>query len=231
MQISHRAAKLTTADPPPQEDGHPIMAPAAIAAVSDALARGETHYTDRPGILPLRKKVGELMQRRYGLPSEAGQITLTCGVTEARFVAIQQLLDRSGLVGAPLHAERIEGAVTLRDGRTTRTDLSSIDILYATASASPDDIQASLAAIPAHALVIFEVDGGGGFHPSHVAGFENRVITIGALGLEHGLVGARLGYLVAPPQKAPGLRDFKQALTICSTNLSQWAALAVVEDL
>lgn len=231
MQISRRAAKLTVADPPPLEAGAPLMTPAAIAAVNDALARGETHYTDRPGILPLRKKVSEIMQRRYDLPDDAGQIMLTCGVTEARFVAIQQLLDRDGRVGAPLHAERIDGAVILRDGRTSRSDLSTIDILYVTSSAGPDTIRTWLAAIPAHALVIFEIDGPGDFHPYHFTGFENRVITIGPLGLEHGLIGARLGYLVAPSLKAPGLRDFKQALTICSTNLSQWAALAVVEDL
>jgi aspartate/methionine/tyrosine aminotransferase len=207
------------------------MPEAAVAAVHEALARGETHYTDRPGILPLRKKVGEILQRRFNLSCDAGRITLTCGVTEARFVAVQQLLDRNGIVGAPRNGERIGGAVMLRDGRMMGSDLSSVDILYAAASASENVIRAWLAALPAEALVIYEVDGPGGFHPSHIPGFEDRIITIGALGLEHGLVGARLGYLAAPPQKASGLRDFKQALTICSTNLSQWAALAVVEDL
>ena len=69
------------------------------------------------------------------------------------------------------------------------------------------------------------------FHPHSIAGFGERVVTIGEIGLEHGLVGARLGYLAAPAGSSAGLRDFKQALTICSTNLSQWAALAVVEDL
>jgi aspartate/methionine/tyrosine aminotransferase len=69
------------------------------------------------------------------------------------------------------------------------------------------------------------------FHPSALTGWGDRVVTIGEIGLEHGLVGARLGYLAAPAGKSAGLRDFKQALTICSTNLSQWAALAVVEDL
>ena len=91
MTISDRAARLLALDPPPSlsPSRDSTMALAAVDAVQDALSRGETHYTDRPGILPLREKVAGLLNRRFGLSYEAGQITLTCGVTEARFVTIQ----------------------------------------------------------------------------------------------------------------------------------------------
>src|SRR5215212_11448231 len=105
MTISDRAARLLALDPPlspPAFGEAAAMAPAAAEAVHDALSRGETHYTDRPGILPLREKVASLLNRRFGLSFDAGRITLTCGVTEARFVTVQQLLPSGGLVAAPL---------------------------------------------------------------------------------------------------------------------------------
>ena len=206
--------------------------PAAVEAVHDALSRGETHYTDRPGILPLREKVASLLNRRFSLSFEAGQITLTCGVTEARFVTIQHLLPCGGVVAAPLHADRIAGAVVVRDGRLTHVHLEEADLLFAAAGATLAVIREWLAHVPSQCVVVYEVDTQAErFHPAQIAGFESRVVTIGSLDHEHGLVGARLGYLAAPAGQAAGLRDFKQALTICSTNLSQWAALAVVEDL
>jgi aspartate/methionine/tyrosine aminotransferase len=234
MTISDRAARLLALDPtpsPPAFGEAAAMAPAAVEAVHDALSRGETHYTDRPGILPLREKVADLLNRRFGLSFDAGRITLTCGVTEARFVTVQQLLLSGGLVAAPLHADRIAGAVIVRDGRLTH-DLEEADLLFAAAGATPTVIREWLAHVPSRCIVVYEVDTRADrFHPAQAAGFENRVVTIGSLDDEDGLAGARLGYLAASAGQAAGLRDFKQALTICSTNLSQWAALAVVEDL
>lgn len=233
MTISDRAARLLALDPPPSlsPSRNSTMALAAVDAVQDALSRGETHYTDRPGIIPLREKVAGLLNRRFGLSYEAGQITLTCGVTEARFVTIQQLLESGGLVAAPLDRDRIAGAVVVRDGRLTHS-LEEADLLFAAAGATPLTVREWLARASSRCIVVYEVDRRAeSFHPARIAEFESRVVTIGSLDRDHGLTGARLGYLAAPAGQAAGLRDFKQALTICSTNLSQWAALAVVEDL
>ena len=206
------------------------MALAAVDAVQDALSRGETHYTDRPGILSLREKVAGLLNRRFGLSYEAGQITLCCGVTEARFVTIQQLLGGGGLISAPLNWDRVAGAVVVRDARWTNS-FEEADLLFAAAGATPPTIREWLARVSSRCIVVYEVDTKAeSFHPAQIAQFEGRVVTIGSLDRDHGLTGARLGYLAAPAGQAAGLRDFKQALTICSTNLSQWAALAVVDD-
>jgi aspartate/methionine/tyrosine aminotransferase len=165
------------------------------------------------------------------LAVEAGHITLTCGATEARFVAVQRLLDEGAALAAPAAADAVTGAVLTRGGRMT-DDLAQASVLYLTASMSEESIMASLRAAPEDGIVVYEIDDARAtFHPDAIPDFTGRIVTIGEIGIDHGLVGARLGYLAAPSGVAASLRDFKQALTICSTNLSQWAALAVVEDL
>ncbi|MET0427113.1 MAG: hypothetical protein ABW026_01320 [Microvirga sp.] len=231
MRLSRRSAAIAALPAPPCPVGDSIMAPAAVAGVLAALDRGETHYTDRPGILPLRRTIAGILNRRYALACEPGHVTLTCGATEARFVTVQRLLDEGAALAAPAAADAIAGAVLTRGGRMT-DDPSQARLLYLTASSSRDDLTAALRAASEDCLVIYEVDDTDAtFHPAQVPGLAGRVVTIGEVGIDHGLVGARLGYLAAPPGEAAALRDFKQALTICSTNLSQWAALAVVEDL
>ncbi len=231
IHLSRRAIAIGDLPSPPLPNGEATMAQAAVAGVLAALDRGETHYTDRPGILPLRRTIAEILNRRYALACEAGHITLTCGATEARFVTVQRLLDEGAALAAPAAAGTIAGAVLARGGRMT-DDPSQAQLLYLTSSTSNDDLAAALRAASEDCLVVYEIDDAdASFHPVQVSGFTGRVVTIGEIGIDHGLVGARLGYLAAPPGEAAALRDFKQALTICSTNLSQWAALAVVEDL
>ncbi|TVR85364.1 MAG: hypothetical protein EA416_16980 [Trueperaceae bacterium] len=67
------------------------------------------------------------------------------------------------------------------------------------------------------------------FHPAAV-GLAEHTVTIGALGLDAGIEAWRVGFLAAPSATAGPLRDFKQALTLCTTNLSQWGALALLEE-
>ncbi len=208
------------------------------SAIEDALARGETHYTDRPGILPLREKVAALLHARFGIAMNAKtDLLISCGVTEARFVAIQQLLAPGDTLAAPAAAERLRGAALL--GRvdvvsTVPVVPAGADSMYLTSSSTEASLRSHLSAAAFKMPILYEVDdSGNSFHPAQVRGFEGRTVTIGAL---H--VGARgdsdcwrVGYLASPAGLSPGMRDFKQALTICSTNLSQWAALAAVEAL
>ncbi|GIV81121.1 MAG: hypothetical protein KatS3mg051_0475 [Anaerolineae bacterium] len=46
--------------------GPPLPA-AVLEAACAALDAGKTHYTDRPGILPLREWVSAYLRERYGL--------------------------------------------------------------------------------------------------------------------------------------------------------------------
>jgi aspartate/methionine/tyrosine aminotransferase len=203
----------------------------AVRATLEALSRGETHYTDRPGILPLREAVSAWLLERFGIITDPKANTvITCGVTEARFVAVQELLSREQGLYAGDHAERLEGALVIRGAGLAKT-LGEARVLYLTSS-MPEDVQRGLLEpLNGDAVVLFEVDEATStFHPAQLEAFRDRTVSIGDLCLHEGLQSWRVGFLAAPPASAAGLRDFKQALTICTTNLSQWAALALMEE-
>jgi aspartate/methionine/tyrosine aminotransferase len=98
--------------------GRDVDVPEAVRdAADEALARGETHYTDRPGILPLREQVARDACRASSAPRSTPPegVVITCGGTEARFVAVQQLLPRGGTLVALSHPERVAAACIVRD--------------------------------------------------------------------------------------------------------------------
>lgn len=215
------------ADPPLGEGPVTAAWDTLAGAVEDALRRGETHYTDRPGILPLRRQVAAMLQRRFEVPFDPSASTLiTCSVIESRFVALQQLLAPGDRVWAPPSLlPRIQGAARLRRA-TVVSDAGAAKIVFLASSLGEAMVREYLITAADSSLILFEVDDPEfRFHPAQLSGFADRTVTIGPLGHPSW----QLGYLVAPPGLAAGLRDFKQALTICSTNLSQWAALAAME--
>jgi aspartate aminotransferase len=238
VPLAARVAALREA-PTAGRDGADVEVPAVAREGSlAALARGETHYTDRPGILPLRERVAALLAARFGAQVDAATgVVITCGVTEARFVAIQQLLPASAsTVVAPSHAERVAAAAVVRGARLALADTgadSSADVdgpalLYLSGDTPEGTRERWLARAAERGWpIVFEV-GQGSFHPAG-AGLAEQTVTIGGLGLEQGLEAWRIGFLAAPAATAGPLRDFKQALTICTTNLSQWGALALME--
>jgi aminotransferase len=204
-----------------------MVAPPAIReAVEDALGRGETHYTDRPGILQLRERIAAALTARFGLAVDAkSDLVVSCGVIEARFVALQQLLEPGQTVYAPEHKDRIAGAVLLRRAEIVGT-IAGARVIYRTSRASEELLRRELLNLAPETMVLFEVEeGGSGFHPAAIEGLAERTVTIGQLG--H--TSWQTGFLMARGATSPGMRDFKQALTICSTNLSQWATLAAME--
>ena len=96
------------------EDVNVVQLDATIAqAAKEALERGETHYSDRPGILPLREKVVAYLQT-IGITTSPNNVGITCGVTEARFVAVQVLIERGGVVACASDVDVMRGAAVLR---------------------------------------------------------------------------------------------------------------------
>ncbi|MCY3831495.1 MAG: pyridoxal phosphate-dependent aminotransferase [Chloroflexi bacterium] len=62
-----------------------------IAASSEALEAGQTHYVDVPGIAPLRAAIANYLGASAGASYEAGNIIVTAGVQESRFLTIQMI--------------------------------------------------------------------------------------------------------------------------------------------
>jgi arginine:pyruvate transaminase len=60
-------------------------------AALSALRDGQTHYVDVPGIAPLREAVAGYLSEAYGTPYALGDILITAGVQEARFLTLQKI--------------------------------------------------------------------------------------------------------------------------------------------
>ena len=237
VPLAARVAKLQ-ALPPEARDatarGADVDVPHAVRDAADAaLARGETHYTDRPGILPLREQVARDVRARFGVEVDAkAGVVITCGGTEARFVAVQQLLPTGGTLVALSHPERVAAACIVRDVALVGPEADPTTpgvALYLNGETPHDVADAWLARAEAQGWpVMYEADAGGR-HPATL-GLADQTITIGSLGLDQGMAAWRLGFLAAPVAKAGPLREFKLALTLCSTNVSQWGALGLAPD-
>ena len=69
------------------------MSEELISLVHKYMLKGYNQYAPMPGILPLREKVSAMVGELYGyLPNPAEEITITCGATEACYVAITSVV-------------------------------------------------------------------------------------------------------------------------------------------
>jgi aminotransferase len=233
VPLAERVRRLQDLPPEardPVARGAAVPVPESVRTAADtALQRGETHYTDRPGILPLRQQVARRLEHDFGVVVDAGKgVVITCGGTEARFVAVQQLLPRGGTLVALSHPERVAAACVVRDVTLAGpADAPAGSVAVYLNGETPHAVaDAWLARAREHGWpIVFEADAGGR-HPAALD-LGEQTVTIGSLGLAEGMASWRLGFLAAPAAKAGPLRDFKQALTICTTNVSQWGALAL----
>ena len=79
--------------------------PAPIrAAAAEAMERGETHYINNNGVLPLREKIAELERAQNGMDYAPEEIIVTAGATEALFAALFGVLNPGDEVIIPTPA-------------------------------------------------------------------------------------------------------------------------------
>ncbi|MDX2138784.1 MAG: hypothetical protein SF123_11875 [Chloroflexota bacterium] len=223
--LAARVQALT--DPAAYGDAPPVPQ-AVLDAAASALEAGHTHYTDRPGIEPLREKAVGWLGARYGIELDAGQVTITCGATEARFVTLKQLAAGKSVL-APGQHERIAQAAALIGAPIVQTisDPAAVSILYLTPDDDPTLVTPLLGLVQVHDWwVIYDtaVPGERLAHPALDAQLAPRVISIGSY--SHRLPGWRIGWM-AGSSAANKLRAYKQSMTICTTSIAQWAALGL----
>ena len=72
-----------------------------IAATAEALESGQTHYVDVPGIAPLREALASFLGSFADAAYEAGNIVVTAGMQEARFLSIQMIGAQFDNIGIP----------------------------------------------------------------------------------------------------------------------------------
>lgn len=233
QQLSRPLASRVTLLPDVQETRLPDAPPtseAVMQAAFDALDKGKTHYTDRPGILPLREKAVAHIGETYGVEMGADEVTITCGATEARFVTLKQLVKPGMKILCAGSGEPIAGAAALVGATLTHnTDDADIALAYLTPNDPADQVQTVLNAVEARENVWIVWDMGvqnpqSSLHPAQNPALAARTITIGSASDK--LPGWRIGWL-AGSKVANKLRAYKQSMTICTSSISQWAALGL----
>jgi aspartate/methionine/tyrosine aminotransferase len=207
----------------------PPVSAGVIAAAEAALEAGKTHYTDRPGILPLRERAVAWLGEQYGLELSPDAVTITIGATEARYVCVKQLVHpATGLAVAQSRPTVASAAALVGVPVVTAVeDPAAVSALYLTPDDAAESRDALLAQAAAHGWwVIWDtsVAAPGSFHPAQDPALAAQVVTLGSL--SDSLPGWRLGWM-AGSKAANKLRAYKQSMTICSPSISQWAALGL----
>lgn len=205
-----------------------------IEAAVQALKEGKTHYTDRPGILGLRKWVIDYLAKHFDVSLKPDEVTITCGATEARFVVIKRLVKTGGVILCPGDAEAIRGAAQLVGAAVTRNAAlpDAVRLLYATPNDDLETLKPLLeTAVTQNWWVLWDVsqqkpNASLRFHPSQYIGIAPKVISVGSF--SDVMPGWRIGWM-AGSEMADKLRAYKQSMTICSTSISQWAGMGLVE--
>jgi aspartate aminotransferase len=227
------------------------------AAAAAALDRGETHYTTRPGVTPLREAIAQRLTVD-GFPASAETVLVTNGGAEALYIALQILLAQSRrmVVAGPVPANvvamiRFIGAepVLLPTGVESRF-FPSLDTVTAAEGSSlllsspspvtglalePSELETMIAkAIDRGMTVVLDRSLTTALYEPALARFGNpelgsNLVTIGSFSAGYGLAGWRVGWLSAPPEMMKLFRELKQAMSICTTAVSQFAALSVLD--
>jgi aspartate/methionine/tyrosine aminotransferase len=207
---------------------NPEISDSIIQAAMDALDAGKTHYTDRPGILKLRKWVSDQLKSRFDIEISPDEVTITCGATEARFVTITQLAKPDTQIYQQDMMPEIEAIANLIGAESIREviDPATVSLAYLRREAGEVLWQQ---AIENDWWVIWEMNvdaDGDRFHPAQLDLLAPKVVTIGTFSKY--MPGWRVGWM-AGSEMASNLRAYKQSMTICTTSISQWAVLGMLE--
>jgi aminotransferase len=215
-------------------------------AAGEALDKGATHYVDRSGIKPLREAIVNLYEGRVSMDD----IVVTSGAQEALFVTLRALLKPGDEVLVPdpgywLIADTIRNAegqtvfvptaadaFQLSAGRLEAhlTPRTRFIILFSPNPAtglgiSPTELANILALSHQHNLIVI-LDEALSLSPQPIS--DESLIRIGSLSKHYRMSGWRMGWVSAKPEWLGPIRDLKQALSICSPAVSQWAAVAAL---
>jgi|TARA_R100000501_G_scaffold14680_4_gene26687 aspartate aminotransferase len=99
-----------------------------VEAAVDALRRGEVHYSDMRGLLPLREALAVKLASENGMDVGVDQILVTNGLTHAAFAAIMATIDPGDEVIhlEPFYPQHV-GKVELAGGRMVAAPLDAED--------------------------------------------------------------------------------------------------------
>ncbi|NJR12802.1 hypothetical protein HC776_02795 [bacterium] len=230
--LAARIAGLVDSQALPEPNVNAAVSEGVAQAAAQAMAEGHTHYTDRPGILPLRTQVVASLGEQYGVELSADEITITCGAIEGRFVAVKQLTTPGSKILCAGEGAAITVAAHLMNVTlTSNPSDEGIVLVYLTPSDDPSRRTACLSQAAQNGWwIVWDAAAGrrdDRFHPAQNPSLAAKTVTLGEIAE---LSGWRVGWM-AGSSAANKLRAFKQSMTICTTSISQWAALGLKGNL
>lgn len=236
-----------------------VELPTAIRnAAKAALDRGETHYTTRPGIVELRSAIAE-QTTASGIHVTSSDVVVTNGGVEALFIAMQSLITgQEKVFYAGLAPKSVVNMICFLGGEVAeicgegeRQFLPSpVEIIAAKpdilllqtpspitgAAYSQDEIQAIFDAACSTGTTIVIDQSASSNLGRHLksqqlqTSGDLKLITIGSFSNEYSMGGWRIGWFTASGQHLKSMSGFKQTLSICTTAVSQYAALAALQE-
>lgn len=229
-QLAKRVSSLRPKTAPISHVDTPIPT-GLLAHLREHLARGETHYTTRPGITELRSSIGGEIHKRGGPDRGADSVIVTHGEGEAFFVT---------LLGLGLGAESMVVVVGDCHHRGL-LDLLSIEVV-GPADPKARDAQAVYRELgesigdsaPVVGEGCFEILSLGDLLFSERAGeadlssVSEHTVVVGHFDSLQGLRQFRMAYVAGPPELVKRIQTWKQALSICSAAPSQRAAMFAI---
>jgi aspartate/methionine/tyrosine aminotransferase len=248
---SDDAIDLTTAESAPT--------PVHIGKAAErALDQGETHYTDASGVPPLRAAVAEHLGS-LGFPVEPESIGVTNGGTEAVYITLQVALKPgdAALVVEPMSPHIVDmiefiGATPRRVETSAANgfvpDPAALENANArvllVASPSPvtgqrmpdNELERLISTARKQSLpVILDLSYAAGQYDPQPVRFDNHrlaeeIVLTGSFSTAHGLSGWRIGFFSAPAADRALLHGLKTAMSICTTAVSQFAAVAALGE-
>jgi len=228
------------------EDGPP--AHVRVAAI-DALERGETHYTDRQGILPLREALAARTAAE-GFPADPAGVVITNGGSEALYIILQSLVipgDSVFVVGgtSPNVAHMIAfmgGEIVWIDGGADLPESPNARLLLVSDPSPADGTLAADGAVERLATQALErgievvLDRSLAWSQfTHLTplfsdpAITEQVLTVGSFSHAWDMAGWRAGYFTTPVTHRAKMQGLKLAMSICTSTASQYAALAALE--
>ncbi len=224
----------------------PALTPAVGRAVIDSLERGETGYTSGAGIEQLCQAVAG-WSTSGGFPVNAGQVVITNGGSEARYIVLRELVTpgRRVLLTDQFGSDTERLATMVCGDVVVSTELPAPEAGDLVMIAQASGVDGSLLD-PARLTGFLRVAADAGatvvldrsdlfdsyltpetFSQPELTG---DVITIGSFSGMFGLDGWRIGYLTAPETLVRGLAVLKESMSISTSTPSQFAALTTLEQ-
>jgi aspartate/methionine/tyrosine aminotransferase len=231
--------------------------PAAVAACSAALLRGETRYTDSRGLAELREAIATDKSRRSGVPIDPERVIVTSGTSPAMLLVFSLLIEAGdevilptphypcypnfirycGGTPVPVVCEAADGyrirPEAVQQVVTERTRAIVVASPSNPTGAVQDEATLRGLASLGVPLISDEIYDGLVYDGARVISaleVSDEAFVLDGFSKRYAMTGFRLGYAIAPQESIRTLQTLQQNLFISANHFVQRAGIAALEE-